>query len=621
MCSTTYTEKKSQITFDMEDLVLPKQTSITRMKDTTTTQKAIVRDIWEAIDIKREISTFKDFHTLYDKLSRVYKFHCKKNLLYHTYNAMVQSNEIEESSMVRKMLQTRPSRNLSGVTVITVLTSPYPNGQKFSCRHNCYYCPAEPGQPRSYLKKEPAVARANQNHFDPILQTTSRLKALLVNGHEIDKVEFILEGGTYTEYPPEYLERFHRDLVYCVNTYFDSEKRKPLGIEEEIALNADAPIKIVGVCIETRPDTLIDEQGVSWLPRFRKWGVTRVQLGVQHTDNNILRKVNRGHTLQHSIKAIQYLQNNGFKVDIHLMPDLPNSNPEKDRIMFKQVFQSSIKDVYPIAPDQIKIYPCSVVPWTVIEKQHRDGKYTPYAETNPDVLIQVLKEALLMCPPWIRLPRVVRDIPNTYISGGNHTTNLRQIIEQSIEKDGGTLMEMRARECGRHPEYSVEDAELVVRSFYTRDFDQEFFLSFESLDRRCLFGFLRLRIRNPETTFTQSEFTEIEGKCAMIRELHVYGTVAPVGSGKGSSQHRGIGGKLVKKAIEIAETNQCDKVSVIQGMGVVRYYETHGFKLQEHFMTYDLTQKRYNLFCIEIIFYIFALVNILLIMYLWHQLN
>jgi histone acetyltransferase (RNA polymerase elongator complex component) len=139
------------------------------------------------------------------------------------------------------------------------------------------------------------------------------LKALLINNHEIDKVEFILEGGTYTEYPVSYLETFHRDLIYAVNTYFDSNPRKPLTIAEEIIINANSPIKIVGICIETRPDTLIDEFGVSWLPRFRKWGVTRVQLGVQHTSNSILKKINRGHTIQQAITAIEYLKDNGFK--------------------------------------------------------------------------------------------------------------------------------------------------------------------------------------------------------------------------------------------------------------------------------------------------------------------
>jgi len=213
------------------------------------------------------------------------------------------------------LLQKKPSRNISGITSITLVMSPHPNGQSFSCKHNCYYCPNEPAhegnnwqdQPRSYLYHEPAVHRANENGFKAYEQMISRMNVLYANGHTVDKLEIILEGGTYTEYPPEYLEIYHRDIFYSANTFFDSSpKREPYNISKEIEINKTAKVHIIGFCIETRPDAIDD----IWIRRFREWGVTRIQLGVQHVNNKILKKVNRGHTIEQAIDAIKMLKNN-----------------------------------------------------------------------------------------------------------------------------------------------------------------------------------------------------------------------------------------------------------------------------------------------------------------------
>ena len=69
--------------------------------------------------------------------------------------------------------------------------------------------------------REPAVLRANRNEFLAFDQMISRLDTLMVNGHIIDKLEIIIEGGTYTEYPAKYLEEYNRDLFYAANIYFD----------------------------------------------------------------------------------------------------------------------------------------------------------------------------------------------------------------------------------------------------------------------------------------------------------------------------------------------------------------------------------------------------------------
>ncbi len=246
----------------------------------------------------------------------------RKNILINVLRKMLASKQLIYTDdnkynidTLKVLLQKKPSRNISGITSITVLTSPHPNGQSFSCKHNCYYCPDERAhagngfqdQPRSYLYNEPAVLRANQHKFLAIDQTRNRLDTLFMNGHEIDKLEFILEGGTYTEYPPDYLEEYHRDLFYTANTYFDpAPRRKPLTIAEEMKINETAQVHIIGLCIETRPDAIDDV----WMRRFREWGVTRIQLGVQHTDNKILKKINRGHTIEQALDCMKYLKDN-----------------------------------------------------------------------------------------------------------------------------------------------------------------------------------------------------------------------------------------------------------------------------------------------------------------------
>lgn len=543
------------------------------------------------------------FNLFYGKLMRKYRIHCKKNIIVYYYRQLLDENMIENIPRLWTLLQKRPARNISGVAVITVLTSPYPHGQRFSCKHNCYYCPNEPDQPRSYLKKEPAVARANRNDFDAFKQMDERMRGLLMNGHEIDKLEIIIEGGTYTEYPRKYLEEFHRDLVYTANTFYDSPetKREKLSVEEEISINATAKAKIIGICIETRPDALLNSQTEdlkptetqeSWIHFFRRVGVTRIQLGVQHTNNAILKKVNRGHTYEDAYNAMVYLKSNCFKVDIHLMPDLPGSNPDLDREMFDKVFD--ISQEYSLQPDQAKIYPCEVTPWTIIQKWHKEGKYKPYAQTQERELLNVVKYGMIKCPPWVRLPRVIRDIPLSYIEGGNMFPNLRQMLMSEIDKEGEITMDIRARECGRNMDYTEDDAVLKVRN-YNANYGSEYFISFESEDEKCIFGFLRLRINNTEESkksidTSLSELTD----CALIREVHVYGALVPVGNSSQHTQHKGFGRRMIEKAEEIAKDYKLDKIAVISGMGVVDYYSKFGYKKNGMFEIKTGLQK-YNM--------------------------
>jgi ELP3 family radical SAM enzyme/protein acetyltransferase len=571
---------------DVEDLVFTENETVQKIKETFPTLEKAVYDIYDWVSMMRnkydnDGIILKHFHRKYVSFLQKYRTSAKKNHVLFVYRQMVGRDAVIDDPIMYRLLQKRPSRNLSGVTIITLLTSPTPDGQNFSCKHNCYYCPNEPGQPRSYLKKEPAVARANRNEFDAIRQMNDRMHSLLVNGHELDKLEIILEGGTYTEYPPQYLERFHRDLIYAANVYFDTEKRSPKSVEEEVSINKSAKVRIIGICIETRPDALVNDneyKNMTWLRRFRRWGVTRVQLGVQHSDNEILKKVNRGHTIEDACKAVQYLKDNCFKVDIHLMPDLPNATPEKDIQMFDFVFRSKF-----LQPDQAKIYPCEVTPWTVIQKWYESGKYKPYSEVNERDLFEVVKYAMKICPPWVRLPRVIRDIPLTYIEAGNKYPNLRQMLTDELEKEGGITMDIRARECGRHPEYDIRDAVYKTRTYETIG-GTEYFISLESSDEKVIFGFTRLRIPDYESDINLTEFDCIKGM-GLIRELHVYGNLVPVGYRKDDDQqHKGVGKQLISIAESIARNKGMKGTVVISGIGVMGYYEKLGYKYVDTFM-------------------------------------
>ena len=541
-------------------------------------------------------SDFKQkFNKLYGKLQKRGDIIVKKSFIVYIYQKLVKENILPNDPQFWLYIQKSPARNVSGVNSFALLLSPHPNGQAFSCKHNCYYCPdesrkngADDDMPRSYLKNEPAVARGFQNGWDPYNQMMNRMNSLLMQGHEVDKLELIIEGGTYTEFPKSYLETFHRDVFYSANTFYDIEpKREPLELAEEIFINKTTKVRIIGICIETRPDAIDDD----WIKFFRNTGTTRIQLGVQHTNNKLLKKINRGHTFEQAVECIKYLKNNCFKVDIHLMPDLPGSTPELDKEMFDIIYNSSI-----IQPDQTKIYPCEVVPWTVIKQWHESGKYTPYSDTDPKSLVDVITYAMTICPPWVRIPRIVRDIPLTYISGGNTCMNMRQVVDDGLKKSEKISGDIRSREIGRHLEYNIFDSRYIVRKYEGSE-ATEYFISLESSDKKVIFGFLRLRIppKNHAPVYSSIKNT------GLVRELHVYNNIVPVGENKKiSTQHLGTGKTLVKLAEYISWFYGLEGVSVITGEGVREYYHKRGY---ESIQSYAVKKFKYKLWKIWFIIY------------------
>ena len=510
----------------------------------------------------------REFGNKLNKSLRNVKNILTKVELYEVYRSLLTRKIIEENEFLSELLQ-KKSRNISGITNITLVFPAYPNGQAFTCKHDCFYCPNEPARPennfkpppRSYLTDEPAVKRALDNDFDAVKQMMTRMKELLKTGHTVDKIELIFEGGTLTEFPEDFLEVYFTEVYWSANNFGISDPPAMMDILYEKKKNETANVHIIGFCIETRPDA-IDKH---WIRLFRKWGVTRIQLGVQHVDNFILKKVNRGHTIEQAEKAIEDLRDDCFKMDIHLMPDLPNSNPEKDKMMFDYIYSK-------VHPDQIKIYPCQVTDWTRIKKWYDEGKYMPYGEKNPELLVDVVKYAITTCPYYIRHPRIVRDIPLSYVYGGTEMTNLRDHCDKLLQKENFQQREIRAREIGRHKKYYLEKGKIFVEKYCTER-GIEYFISYESLDRVALHGFIRLRLPNK---YHNPTFECIKNM-ALIRELHVYGQVKKVGSkiSKSKAQHKGVGKLLLSTAENIAIYNLYKGIVVISGEGVKNYYRNY----------------------------------------------
>lgn len=542
-------------------------------------------DIESCVQYNRQLSNITKQNIIYPILVECYnrfltgKIHTKKDIIsickeykfippffeiVSLYDEMVKNHVIEMNEQFKSILKTKNTRVLSGVVVITVFTSPYPNGQKFSCKNNCHYCPNEPDQPRSYLTDEPAIRRALQNNFLPAEQFWNRAQSYIAMGHNVDKIELIVSGGTFSVYPREYIIAFFRDLFFAANCEISNRQKKSLK-EEQYINQSDAKIKIIGITVETRPDKINENE----LKFFRLLGVTRVQLGIQHINDEILKHINRGCSTNDAINAIKLLKEAGFKVDIHVMPNLPHpdtiSNKQMikmDENMFEQLLNNELYQA-----DQWKIYPCQIVPYTEINKWYNEKKYIPYADSD---LIELLLNVKIKMKPWIRLNRIIRDIPSNYICGGIRCTNLRDLLQKQLVKIGKECKCIRCREV-KNKVINIEQFKIDIQS-YNASNGIEYFISW--INNNILLGFLRLRI-NTNRNICMSELVD----CAIIRELHVYGYTINhdknnIGTGV---QHIGLGKKLIEAAIEITKKYQLTKIAVISGIGVRNYYINQGF--------------------------------------------
>ncbi len=498
------------------------------------------------------------------------------------YNELgINDNEFKKN-LIKKI-----QKSQSGIVSITVLTSGTPEYTNnlgirvkgtFSCLHKCSFCPDEKPseannwvqQPKSYLYTEPAVLRANQNDFDPIKQMNSRISSLLKMGHIVDKIELLVLGGTWSEYPKEYQEEFITNLYYAANVYYDDIKRSILTLEEEIELNETSKIHIIGLTLEMRSDSI----NMKEIKRLRRFNCTRVQLGIQHTNNKVLKMNNRGETVEITKKAIKLLKNNCYKIDAHLMLNLYGSSPELDREMLNLILEDQELQV-----DQLKIYPCAIVPFTKIKELYESGIYKPY---DDNYLFELIKEFKIKIKPYFRINRIIRDISGHYIIAGysQQFTNLRQILNEDMRINNWNCKCIRCREIKGH-KINEEDIKLNIIKYEASDSD-EYFISYET--DKYLIGFLRLRLN---TDYSLSLLSLVNA--GLIRELHIYSTLTNVGNNlELSMQHKGYGKRLIAIAEEIAIKKGFNKMAIIAGTGVRDYYRNLGYNLENSYMIKDI---------------------------------
>lgn len=480
-------------------------------------------------------------------------------ILNKAYRELLKNNEILVNKTLENLLKVRRVRTSSGVTPIAVLTMPY------FCPGKCIYCPLENGMPKSYLSNEPAAQRAKALGFNPYEQVKQRIRALEENGHEVDKLELIVLGGSWSAYPKDFQEEFIKRCFDAANQTIAKD------LPEAQTINETARYRIIGITLETRPDLINEDEIV----HLRYLGCTRVQIGAQHLDDEILKLIQRGHNSQQLAYATKLLKQAGLKVDYHLMPDLPGTSPEKDIAMVKEVFSSE-----KYQPDQVKIYPTVVNEFAPLYQWWQEGKYIPM---KPEDLHYVLKESVKLIPPYVRINRLIRDIPAESIIAGNNITNLRQDIEKELIDEGTPCVCMRCRE-NREQVFNLNNIKLVKRE-YSASNGKEIFLSFESEDEKKLYAFTRLRFNNESPDF----IPELSG-CAIIRELHTYGNLLKVNQeSENQVQHIGFGQRLMKEAEKIAKEAGYKKMAVISGIGVREYYKNKlGYHLEGTYMVKGL---------------------------------
>jgi elongator complex protein 3 len=438
----------------------------------------------------------------------------------------------------------KPVRSKSGITPLTVVLKPK------KCNHGtCLYCPGGDYVPQSYTDKSPAIMRAMALKYDIREQVKVRLERLIAMGHPTEKIELILIGGTFLQYPIEYQYNVVKDCYDVLN----GKKSETLNQAKKI--NEKAKHRIVAFCIENRPDNCSEED----IKRMREFGCTRVELGVQILCNQVYKKVNRGHTIQDVVQATKRLKDAGFKVGYHIMPGIPFSNPKKDLEKFKLVFKDKR-----FRPDQLKIYPCQIVETSKLAEIYKEINYKPYTDQE---LKSLIKKTFNFIPRYCRVMRIMREIPKEKMKLEAASTSMRGELDKELRKIG--TKEIRLREVGFQDTKNLDLNVKLKITNYKASKGTEYFLEIVNKED-VLFGLLRLRINNNG-----------KSKIAMVRELHVYGQSLNLGVKGEVSQHKGFGKWLMNESEKIAIDNGCKEIKVISGVGVREYYRRLGYELDE----------------------------------------
>ena len=465
---------------------------------------------------------------------------------------------------VRERLLVKPTRTLSGVAPVAVMTSPHP------CPHGkCLPCPGGPEHefqsPQSYTGEEPAALRARQNDYDPYRMVTARLGQFQLLGHHVDKAELIVMGGTMTARPDEYQTWFVSECLRAMNEYAGGTSTAK-DIDGLMIENETASVRCIATTFETRPDWCLEPH----INKMLDLGVTKVELGFQHTEDELLYINKRGHTVGDSVLSNTLLHDAGIKVGFHVMPNLYGSDMERDKRMFDTLFTDPR-----FCPDFLKIYPTLVTPGAELEELWEKGEYETY---NEDELVDLLAYAKSRLPEYVRLQRIQRDIPAKLIVSGSIHGHIRQMAQKRLEEHGGRCRCIRCREIGRRPSNAVDEDRVFSYRCCGGD---EHFISTVAGD--ALIGFVRLRF--PGRVFRE----ELDG-AALVRELHVYGSMVPLGEeGKGSDrQHRSYGKQLLARAEDMAREAGYEKVAIMAGVGVRPYYHRQGYQRKGPYMIKDL---------------------------------
>jgi len=460
----------------------------------------------------------------------------------------------------------KPVRSKSGVTPLTVVLKPR------KCDHGtCIYCPGGDFVPQSYTDKSPAVMRAMALKYDPYNQVTARLNALKAMNHPTDKIELIFLGGTFLQYPLDYQYEFVKKCYDALNGC-DSK-----NLEEAQKINETSEHRCVAFCIENRPDNCSEEE----IKRMREFGATRVEIGVQNPDDEIYKKIERGHTVYDVVEATENLKNAGFKVGYHLMPGLPYSSYENDIEKFRMVFEDSR-----FRPDQLKIYPCQIVEDSPLAMMHEKIGYKPMDESTTKKIVTEIYE---MVPEYCRIMRIMREIPSEKVVNAVRL-DIRKEVEDKLKKDGIKISEIRMREVG----FNQKGGKIKLKVYeYSASNGREFFVQAVDEDD-ILYGLLRLRLSEISSLPTRPKEVKVENNitkvlpelkdCALIREIHVYGQSLKLGEKGEESQHIGLGKKLMAEAEKIAGEAGYKKIAVISGIGVREYYRKIGYELEGSYM-------------------------------------
>ncbi|MCA9969822.1 MAG: tRNA uridine(34) 5-carboxymethylaminomethyl modification radical SAM/GNAT enzyme Elp3 [Anaerolineales bacterium] len=517
-------------------------------------REALYVELIEALLRKRPLTSKRYARTMQAFTHRGLPWLAKSQVL-DVYQRLCDQGHMAFDPEARVALQTKPVRSQAGVTVVTVLTKPYP------CPGECIFCPTDVRMPKSYLHDEPGAQRAERYKFDPYAQTAGRIQALDQIGHPVDKIELLILGGTWSSYRRDYQEWFVKRCFDAMNGV------ESATLAEAQARNVHAARRNVGLVVETRQDFITPEE-LRW---FRQLGVTKVQIGIQSVDDRVLALNRRGHDVQATRDAFRLLRLAGYKIHGHWMPNLFGATPESDVAEYGRLWSDP-----GLHPDELKIYPTMLLANAELYAYWQRGEYRPYTEEE---VVDVLARCKVQTPRTVRLTRIIRDIPTTNVVEGFKKANLRQIAQQRLQAQGLRCQCIRCREV-RRQEVSPEDLTLTVETYET-DATTEHFLSFVTADDRIA-GFLRLSLPHADADLP---IPELAGH-AMIREVHVYGPVLGLGEeSQGEAQHMGLGTRLVERAKAMAREAGYGRIAVISAIGTQAYYHKHGFEVDGLYMT------------------------------------